>query len=67
MAEELFRPETFKYKMKRRFPTFALLVLVFAVIWLLKDLGVIVIDVPWVPVILIIIALGMIINRFIAT
>ena len=57
MAEELFRPETFKYKMKRRFPTFALLVLVFAVIWLLKDLGVIVIDVPWVPVILIIIAL----------
>lgn len=48
---------------KKRFPTFALIVLVFAVVWLLKDLGMINIGVPWIPAILIIVAIGMIINR----
>jgi len=49
----------------RKFPTFAVIVLVFALVWLLTDIGVIPkIDVPWLPLILGIIALGWIINRF---
>ena len=50
--------------MKRGFPTFAVIVLVFAVIWLLKELGMWAIDTPWIPIILIIISLGWIVNRF---
>lgn len=51
--------------MKRKFPTFAVIVLVFALIWLLTDLNIIPkINVPWLPLILAIIALGWIINRF---
>jgi hypothetical protein len=50
--------------MKRKFPTIATIVLVFAIIWLLSELNVLTINVPWLPVILIIIAIGMIWNRF---
>ena len=50
---------------KKKFPTFAVIVFVFALVWLLTDLGVIPkINVPWFPLILAIIALGWIINRF---
>ena len=53
-----------KIKMKK-FPTFAVIVFVFAMLWLLTDLNIIPrIDVPWLPLILGIIALGWIINRF---
>ena len=51
-------------KEKRRFPSFAVIVLVFAVVWLLSDLEWIVVDVPWIPVILIVISIGVIYNRF---
>jgi len=49
--------------MKRKFPTLAVIVLVFAILWLLRDLNIIVISYPWLPITLIIIALGMIFNR----
>jgi hypothetical protein len=49
---------------KRRFPMLAMLLLIFAVVWLLNDLKVIALDIPWIPVILIIIAIGMIYNRY---
>jgi len=48
---------------EKRFPTFAALVLVFAVLWLLSELEVITVDIPWWPVILIIISLGWIANH----
>lgn len=48
---------------KRRFPTFAIILLAIGLIWLLNDLKLITIDIPWIPVIIIIIALVMIINR----
>ena len=51
--------------MKKNFPTFATIVLVFALFWLLKDLEMININVPWIPAILIIISIGIIVNRFI--
>ena len=46
------------------FPTFAVILLVLAVIWLFSDLGYIAVNIPWIPVILGIIALGMIMNRY---
>ncbi|MBR9698849.1 hypothetical protein GOV09_00125 [Candidatus Woesearchaeota archaeon] len=49
---------------KDKFPTFAVIILVIAVIWLLTDLGVIAINVPWIPLILIIIAVGWIADSF---
>ncbi|VVB78263.1 Uncharacterised protein [uncultured archaeon] len=51
-------------KNKPRFPTLAVIILVLAAIWLLNDLSLIKITVPWIPVILIVIAVGIIINRY---
>ena len=51
--------------MKRKFPTFAIIVFIFAIVWLLTDLEVIPrIDWPWLPLVLAIIALGWIFDRF---
>jgi len=50
--------------MKRKFPVLATILLVFAVVWLLSELGYLVVNIPWIPVVLIIIAIGMIFNRF---
>ena len=50
--------------MKRGFPTFAVIVLVLSIIWLLQSLGVLAIDVPWLPIIAIIIAIGWIMDRY---
>lgn len=49
---------------ENRFPTFAVILLALAVIWLLNDLGYVVVNVPWIPLIIGIIAIGMIINRY---
>ena len=46
------------------FPTFAVLLLVVGVLWLLAEIGVITIAIPWWPVILIIVALGWIVNNY---
>ena len=43
---------------KKGFPTFAILLLVIGILWLLSELGVIGVAIPWWPVILIVIALG---------
>lgn len=49
---------------KKGFPTFAAIVLVAAVLWLLSDLGLIGFDIPWFPLIIGIIALGWIANYY---
>ncbi|MEA3413951.1 MAG: hypothetical protein U9Q99_00280 [Nanoarchaeota archaeon] len=49
---------------KNKFPVFAVLVLIFAIIWLLESLGLFSLDLPWLPVILIVTAVGWIFNRF---
>lgn len=49
---------------KTKFPVLAIILLLFAIIWILSDLGMLMIDIPWIPVILAIIAVGMIINRY---
>ena len=47
-----------------RFPSLAVILLIFAVVWLLNELEILSVDIPWIPVILIVIAIGMIVNRF---
>lgn len=50
---------------RRTFPTLAFIVLVFAGFWLLREIDVIDLRLPWLPVVLIIIAIGIIFNRLI--
>ncbi len=45
------------------FPTFAFLLLVIGVLWLLAELNVITVAIPWWPVILIVVALGMLLKK----
>jgi len=50
--------------MKAKFPTLAVIVLIFALTWFLSEIGYLDIDVPWTPLILIVIAIGWIVNRY---
>jgi len=47
-----------------KFPVLATIILIFAVFWLLNELEILILDIPWIPVILIVIAIGLIFNRF---
>ena len=49
---------------KKGFPTFAVLLLIVGVLWLLSEINVITISVPWWPVILIVISLGWVIDHY---
>jgi hypothetical protein len=52
------------FKRKKKFPTLAVIILVLALTWLLSDMGYLHVDIPWIPVALIILAVGWIINRY---
>ena len=52
-------------KMKKRFPTLAVILLAVSVVWLLNELEILNISIPWLPIILIVISIGMVINRII--
>jgi len=54
-----------KIRYRRTFPIFAVIILIFAGLWLLRELDVIDLNLPWLPVVLIIIAIGIIFNRLI--
>ena len=49
---------------KTKFPVFAIIILIFAIVWFFSELGYLNINIPWIPLILIIVALGWIFNRF---
>ncbi|MDD5192926.1 MAG: hypothetical protein PHH54_03005 [Candidatus Nanoarchaeia archaeon] len=49
---------------KIKFPTLAVILLIVGLAWLLSELGYLTINVPWIPVILIVIAIAMIVNRY---
>lgn len=49
---------------KRKFPTLAVILLVLGIVWFLNDLRVLTFNVPWVPLVIMIIAIGMIFNRY---
>lgn len=46
------------------FPIFAAILFVVGVIWLLNDLNVFSVEIPWVPIVLIIVALGIFVNKW---
>lgn len=48
----------------RGFPTLATIILVIGILWLLNELNVLTIDIPWWPVILIVVAIGWIVNFY---
>jgi hypothetical protein len=50
--------------MKNKFPTLAVIVLIFAIAWFASELYKINVNIPWLPLILIIVAIGWIFNRF---
>ena len=47
-----------------KFPTLAVILLIFAIVWIFSELGYLAISIPWIPVVIAIIAIGMIFNRF---
>lgn len=47
-----------------KFPVLAVILLLFGFAWALSELSILIIDIPWIPVILIVIAIGMIVNRY---
>jgi len=49
---------------QKGFPTFAVIILVIGISWLLNDLKVFSFEIPWFPLILIIIAIGWIIDYY---
>jgi hypothetical protein len=49
---------------KSKFPVLAVLILILGVSWLLQEIGFKGLDLPWLPVIVIVAAIGMIWNRF---
>lgn len=51
-------------KKKKRFPTLAAIVFIVALLWFLSGLGVIAVDIPWLPLVVLIIALGWIVNYY---
>ena len=50
--------------MAKKFPTFGVILLVIGVVWLLSELGIVIINVPWIPLLLIVVAIGIIFNAF---
>lgn len=49
---------------KVKFPILAVILLIVGLVWLFNELGYFKIDLPWIPVILVVIAIGMIVNRY---
>ena len=54
----------FGRRRRKGFPTLAVILLVLAGLWLLSELGILVINVPWIPIVLIIIAIGLIYDHY---
>lgn len=49
---------------KKKFPTFATILLVTGIVWTIEALGYLKMNFPWIPTLLIIISVGMIVNRY---
>ena len=49
---------------KKGFPTFAVIVLILAVLWLLSETGILTLSIPWIPLIVAIVALGWVIDYY---
>ena len=55
----------FKRRSKPKFPTFAVILLVVGIVWFMNEMNILPWkNLPWIPLVLIIVAFGMIINRY---
>ena len=50
--------------MGRKFPTFAALVLILGLLWLAVEMHWITINIPWLPLIVVVLAAGWIVNHY---
>ncbi len=50
-------------KRKKRFPFIGVFILVFATVWLLRETEIVESHIPWIPIILIVLGVGLILNR----
>ena len=51
-------------RMAKRFPTFAFVVLVLGLLWLAVEMHWITIPIPWLPLIVVVVAAGWIVNHY---
>lgn len=49
---------------RTKFPVLATLILIFGLAWLIEEGLHLNIDIPWLPVIVVVVAIGMIFNRY---
>ncbi len=49
---------------RKRFPTIIVLLALLAVLWLLSDMGILTVNVPWIPLALLVICIGWLINHY---
>ena len=49
---------------KKKFPAFLVILLLFAITWFINELGYLTINIPWLPVILLVFVVGAIINHY---
>jgi hypothetical protein len=50
--------------MSRKFPTFAVLILILGLLWLAVEMKWITINIPWLPLIVVVLAAGWIVNHY---
>jgi len=48
----------------KKFPILAVILLAVGIVWLIDGLGYLIIPIPWLPIVLIVIAVGLIVNRY---
>ena len=52
-------------KCKNKFPVLGILLLILGILWLLTELNVFTLRISWWPIIIIVVAVGMVYNKFI--
>ena len=58
------RSERYLRYRDRVFPLAGVILLIIGIVWFLNELNVFTIPVPWVPLVLIVIAIGLIVNHY---
>jgi predicted RND superfamily exporter protein len=58
------RQEKVSRHRNRIFPIFGVIVLLIGIVWFLNALNLFTISVPWIPLVLIVIGIGMIVNHY---
>jgi hypothetical protein len=52
-----------KFWRENRFPVAGVILLIIGIVWFLNELHIFTIDIPWIPLILIVVAIGILANR----